>query len=154
MALAHRQTLNEKHMSRTDTFCEAHETQSNKLWIVWPELVVWATSMHRAESLRELAALNNSSRVRGVSSHCLREVWLLCTACCNPQSKRFTTFTSPNGNIWQFTEECLVAFNAQVSLSYNLFSFYWTETQFPEFLTGLANIIKLPWFLSNDFKKS
>lgn len=121
---------------------------------VCTESVVWAASMHWARRLRELAALDNSSGVWGVSTCCPRAVWLLRTACCNPESKLFTTFSMPHGNIWQFTAESLVAFNAWVSLSYNLFSFYWIETQFSEFLNSLANIIKLPWLLGNDFKKS
>lgn len=118
------------------------------------ELAVWAASMHWNRRLWELTALDNSSGVWGVSPRCLGEVWLFCTACCNLQSKRFTTFSTLHGNIWQFTAERLVAFNAWVSLSYNRFSSYWIEAQFPEFLNSLANIIKLPWLLGNDFKKS
>lgn len=59
------------------------------------ESAVWAASIHWARRLRELAALDNSRGVRGVSSCCPRAVWLPCTACCNPQSKRFTTFSTP-----------------------------------------------------------
>ena len=120
---------------------------------VCTESVVWAASMHWARRLQELAVLDISSGVQGVSSHCPRAVWWLPTACCNPQSKRFTAFSTLHGNIWQFTAECLVAFNARVSLSYNLFSFYWIETQFPEYLNSLANIIKLAWLLGSNFKK-
>lgn len=67
------------------------------------ESVVWATSMHWARRLRELVALDDSSGVWGVSSHCLRAVWWLHTVCCNPQSKHFnqncTMFSTPHRNI-------------------------------------------------------
>lgn len=151
-------TSNEQCLPRTDTYCQAHtqadETQSDKLWTCllsrlceplpctepgdYGNLLHWIIPEGYEEfhpvarglfdySVQRVAILNQN-----VSLHSVRQ----------------------HGNIWQFTAECLVALNAQVSLSYNLFSFYWVETQFPEFLNSLANIIKLPWLLGNSFKKS
>lgn len=151
-------TSNEQRFPRTDTYCQAHaqadETWSDKLWtcpLSWlceplpctepgdyENLLHWIIPEGYEEfhpvalgwfdyPVQRVAILNQNVSLRSVHQH---------------------------GNIWQFTAECLVAFSARVSLSYNLFSFYWIETQFPEFLNSLANIIKLPWLLGNNFKKS